>query len=233
MKKILALICARKNSSEIPNKNLIKFRGKTLVEHAIFQAMKLKNQYNLKVVCSTDSLTIARLAKKNGASVPFIRPKKLALNNSPEWLVWKHALKFLKEKENYTPDIFVSLSPTAPLRKNKDILKCINLYLKNKKDIFITAHKSKNNPYFNMVEKTKSGNFKLIKNSGNYIFNRQKSPKVFSMNTIAYVCSPKYIEKKRNIFDGKVGVCETKREDSLDLDTKEDLINLKKLYSKK
>lgn len=227
MKKILALICARKNSSEIPNKNLIKFRGKTLIGHSIDQALKLKNKYKLKVLCSTDSKKISKIAKKHGALVPFLRPKKLALKNSPEWLVWRHALRYLKDKENYTPDIFISLPPTAPLRKSKDIFKCINLFMKKNKDIIITAHKSKVNPYFNMVEKDKNNNFQICKSSKVHISNRQKCPKVYSINTVAYVCSPKYVENKNNIFDGRVGIHEIDEKNSLDLDSKHDLKILK------
>ena len=66
MKKILALICARKNSSEIKNKNLLKFKGKTLIGHSIKHALKLKKKYKVMVVCSTDSIKIARIAKKHG-----------------------------------------------------------------------------------------------------------------------------------------------------------------------
>ena len=227
MKKILVLVCAKKNSSEIPNKNLIKFRGKTIVEHSIAQALKLKRKYNIKVICSTDSKKIANLAKKRGALVPFLRPKKLATKNSKEWMVWKHALLYLKKKENYSPDIFLSLSPTAPLRKINDILKSINIFLKSKKDIIVTVHKSKVNPYFNMIERKKNGNYSLCKINKTHIFNRQSSPKVFSMNTVAYVAKPSFIKNKNNIFDGKVGICETNTENSLDLDTMDDLRYLK------
>ena len=52
MKKILALICARKNSSEIKNKNLLKFKGKTLIGHSIEHALKLKK--NISNGCMLD-----------------------------------------------------------------------------------------------------------------------------------------------------------------------------------
>ena len=205
MKKALILICAKKSSSEIKNKNLIRYKGRTLVEHSVIQAQKLKKNFNVRVICSTDSNKIAKIAKKAGAFIPFIRPKNLAKNNSPEWFVWKHAINFLRKTENYNPEIFISLSPTAPLRRTKDILKCVNTYLKKDKDIIVSVHKSKVNPYFNMIEKDSRGNFKLCKQKKNHIFNRQKSLQVFSMNTVAYFSSPNYIIKKKNMFDGDVG----------------------------
>ena len=203
MKKALILICAKKSSSEIKNKNLIRYKGRTLVEHSVIQAQKLKKNFNVRVICSTDSNKIAKIAKKAGAFIPFIRPKNLAKNNSPEWFVWKHAINFLRKTENYNPEIFISLSPTAPLRRTKDILKCVNTYLKKDKDIIVSVHKSKVNPYFNMIEKDSRGNFKLCKQKKNHIFNRQKSPQVFSMNTVAYVSSPNYIIKKKKYVRGR------------------------------
>ena len=197
MKKVLILICAKKSSSEIKNKNLIRYKGRTLVEHSVTQAQKLKKNFNVRVICSTDSNKIAKIAKKAGAFIPFIRPKNLAKNNSPEWFVWKHAINFLRKTENYNPEIFISLSPTAPLRRTKDILKCVNTYLKKDKDIIVSVHKSKENPDFKMIEKDSRGNFKLCKQKKKHIFNRQKSPQVFSMNTVAYVSSPNYIIKKK------------------------------------
>ena len=60
--KILCTICARKGSKEIKNKNIIKFKGKPLIYHTINQAKKTK--IFDKIVCSSDSLKILRIAKK-------------------------------------------------------------------------------------------------------------------------------------------------------------------------
>ena len=80
--KIIALICARGNSRGIKNKNLLKFKNTTLLGNAIKQAFRSK--YINRVIVSTDSNKIAREALKNKAEVPFVRPSKLAKDNSPE-----------------------------------------------------------------------------------------------------------------------------------------------------
>ena len=74
--KLIALIPARSGSERIKNKNLLKLRGKTLLKIAVENA--LKSKIFKKIIVSTDSKKYAHLAKKYGADVPFLRPKKLA-----------------------------------------------------------------------------------------------------------------------------------------------------------
>ena len=56
-----------------------------------------------------------RQAIKNKAELPFIRPAKLAKNNSPEIDTWKHAVKFLNKNKDI--QLIVSIPTTSPLRK--------------------------------------------------------------------------------------------------------------------
>ena len=119
--KIVALICARDNSRGIKNKNLLKFKNTTLLGNAIKQAFRSK--YINRVIVSTDSNKIAREALKNKAEVPFVRPSKLAKDNSPEIQTWIHAIKFLNKDKSI--DFIVSVPTTSPLRTISDIDNCI------------------------------------------------------------------------------------------------------------
>ena len=119
MKNIVALICARGDSKGIKNKNLLKIGKKSLLRISIEQAKKIKSIK--KIFVSTDSKKIAKEAIKYGAIVPFIRPKNLAKDTTPEILVWRHAISFLNEKLKINPDYIVSLPTTSPLRKLSDI----------------------------------------------------------------------------------------------------------------
>ena len=73
-KKIIALIPARSGSERIKNKNIIDFFGKPLIFYSINSA--IKSSIFDKIVVSTDSSKYAKIAKKYGAEVPFLRPKK-------------------------------------------------------------------------------------------------------------------------------------------------------------
>ena len=94
---ILSLICARKGSKRLPDKNLRKINNKTLLSHSIEHA-KETNIID-KIILSTDCPIIAEEGQICGAEVPFMRPEALAKDDTPEWKVWQHALNYLKLKK--------------------------------------------------------------------------------------------------------------------------------------
>ena len=78
--KYIALICARGGSKGLPGKNIKLLNGIPLIGWSIKAA--LQTERISRVIVSTDSLDIAKVAKEYGAEVPFIRPKELAEDNS-------------------------------------------------------------------------------------------------------------------------------------------------------
>jgi len=142
--KILGLIPARGGSKGIPLKNIQKLAGKPLINYTIESAKKSKID---KVIVSTDTKKIAQISTSAGAEVPFLRPKKISKDSSSTIKVIKHALKFLKLKQNYEPDIIVILQPTSPLRTAKMINNSINILKKSKCSSVISVSKIKSHPY--------------------------------------------------------------------------------------
>ena len=142
--KYVALICARGGSKGVPGKNIRMLAGKPLIGWAI-QVAKQVNQIS-RVIVSTDSEEIARIAKEQGAEVPFIRPSVLAEDNSPEWLVWRHALDYLADDGREDLGGLVVIPPTSPLRSSQDIEKCINEYEGKEVDVVITVSEAHRNP---------------------------------------------------------------------------------------
>ena len=74
--KILAVIPARSGSKSIKDKNLLKIKGKTLIDIAVTKAIKSK--LFSKVLISTDSKAYALEAIKSGATFDGLRSKKLS-----------------------------------------------------------------------------------------------------------------------------------------------------------
>ena len=68
MENYVAIIPARKGSKTIKNKNLIKIRGKKLIDHTIDAAIKTKKIS--KIVISTD---IRSILKKNNKRLLYIK----------------------------------------------------------------------------------------------------------------------------------------------------------------
>ena len=211
---IIAFIFARGGSKGLKNKNLLKFRNRSLLGHSILQAKS--SRLIKKVFVSTDSLKIKKEAIKYKALVPFLRPKNLASDRSPEINSWKHAVNYLNNKLNIFPDYIVSVPTTSPLRNISDINKCIGEAINKKLDLVTAITKSQKNPYFNMLEMKKK-KFKIIKKNKNF-YRRQDAPKCFDMTTACYVFNPEYIKKTYNIFSGKVGYIEIPRERAIDID---------------
>lgn len=217
--KIFAFIFARGGSKGIKNKNIIKINNKPLIYYSIHLAKKMKEIDEVYV--SSDSNNILNIAKKLGAKI-IVRPKNISNDKSPELLAWKHAIKFLK-KQKISFDIFLSLPTTAPLRSIIDIKKILKLIKKKNVDYVITAKKSHNNPWFNMVKKNRNGYFEKVISTKSKFNTRQEAPLTFDMTTIGYASRPGYILKSNDMMKGKVKMVEIPEQRSLDVDTLFDL----------
>lgn len=110
--KIDSFIFARGGSKGLPGKNIRMLAGKPLIAWSIEHAKAVSCID--RVIVSTDSEEIAEVAQNYGAEVPFLRPHDLAKDDSPEWLAWCHALRYLGDNNMGMPDIMVSVPVTAP-----------------------------------------------------------------------------------------------------------------------
>jgi CMP-N-acetylneuraminic acid synthetase len=214
---VVALICARGGSKGLPGKNIRPLAGKPLIAWAIEQAIEVERVD--RVIVSTDSSEIAAVAKQYGAEVPFMRPPELAEDKSPEWLVWRHALGFLKETEGDYPDAMMVVPPTAPLRSVIDLNRCLDQYQQNDFDIVVTVTEAHRNPYFNMVRLSDDESVEIVIQPLDSVGRRQDAPVVYDMTTVAYVTSPGYVNQSNGIFDGRVGSVHVPVERALDIDT--------------
>ena len=213
-----AFIFARKGSKGLPGKNIKLFHGKPLIAWAIEQAQKAK-KIN-RVIVSTDSQEISEIALSYGAEVPFLRPKNLSEDSSPERKAWQHALNFLLEEEGKLPDIMISVPATSPLREPSDLDACIEEYLNSEVDTLLTVMEAARNPYFTMLSKDENtGLFDLAFKSEKRIIRRQDAPKIFDIASIAWVTDPNFVLSNDNLYDGRVGAIEVPAERAIDIDT--------------
>ncbi|MBO06460.1 MAG: acylneuraminate cytidylyltransferase family protein [Candidatus Neomarinimicrobiota bacterium] len=218
---IVGFIFARGGSQGIPGKNIRLLAGKPLIAYAIETAFQ--SQLIDRVVVSTDDKKIARVAQECGAEIPFVRPKELAQNNSPEWLAWQHAIRTLKEQDNGRDlDVFVSIPPTAPLRVVEDLDNCIHSFLDNNVDVVITVKKASRHPSFNMVSIDENGYTTLVLPPSESISRRQDVSPVYDATTVAYVANPQFIMGEKSIFSGKIKSVIIPEERAVDIDTELD-----------
>jgi N-acylneuraminate cytidylyltransferase len=121
---ILALIPARGGSKSIPHKNIRPLAGIPLIAYSIAAAKG--STLVTRSIVSTDDDEVASVAQGYGAETPFMRPAEFAQDDTLDFPVFTHALSWLKEHENYQPDILVQLRPTSPLRPPE----CVDLAIR-------------------------------------------------------------------------------------------------------
>ena len=106
--KTYAFIFARGGSKGVARKNIRSLAGKPLLVYSIELAKKI--ELIDKVFVSTEDPEIANVALDNGVNV-IDRPGELALDDTPEWLVWQHAIEWIQERGDDFDVFLVSTNP--------------------------------------------------------------------------------------------------------------------------
>lgn len=210
--KTYAFIFARGGSKGIPGKNIRLLGGKPLLAWSIEIAKDIPEINSIFV--STDDTQIAEIAHEWGVEV-IERPPELAKDDSPEWLAWQHAIKWL-EAQGASFDVFLSLPATSPLRNKEDVVNCLKK-LDKESDVVVTMTETSRSPCFNMVQIETDGRLRLLV-EGNYM-RRQDVPEGYDMTTVAYVSRPTFIMNNEKIWDGLVRGVLIPSERAIDIDT--------------
>jgi len=218
--KILILILARGGSKRLPNKNILKLGKKHLINWSIDFAKKIPFVYDILV--STDSKKIGLIAKKRGALVPWIRPKKLSLDKTKSHDAAIHAINWY-ENNIQKVDGLMLLQPTSPFRKLKTIKEGIRIFKKNKYSSVISVEQCRHNSDSFFILKKKQ---KFLKK----LFNRTKN--IFRLNGSFALTSPSEFIKNKSFHNNNTFllVCRTVIE-SINIDTKDDWNIAKKLVN--
>ena len=129
--KNIAIIPARGGSKRIPRKNIKDFIGKPIIAYSIEAALK-SNLFD-EVMVSTDDEEIAKVARKYGAKVPFIRSADNANDFATLSDVLIEVINQYKKKDNNFKNICCIL-PTAPLISANRITEAYNKFINEKLD---------------------------------------------------------------------------------------------------
>ena len=138
-KKILAITLARGGSKGIKLKNIKKLNSKPLIYYTIVEAKKSK--LITDYIVSTDSKKISKIAKKFGAQIPFLRPKKLSTDKASSADALIHATLHMEKIKNIKYDYIIELMCTNPLKKSEDIDQIIKKIIKFKSDTVIAVNR--------------------------------------------------------------------------------------------
>jgi pseudaminic acid cytidylyltransferase len=220
----ICLIPARSGSKRLKNKNIISFFGKPMISYSIKTAIKC-NLFK-KIIVSTDSNKIAKISKKYGAEIPFMRPKKISNDFASDYDVIEHFINYAKAK-NLKIRFLCYLYPVNPLLKISTLKKCKKKIIVTKCKKIVTIGK-----YSHPVQRA------LIKDKLGNIFYKEKNntnKRSQNLNTLYHDAAQCYwydlrkIKNIRNVANQTKSI-ELKKFEFLDVDTSEDFNNLKKIF---
>ena len=129
---IVCIIPARGGSKGIHKKNIKDFIGYPLVSHTIAHA--LHSSIFDKVIVDTDDESIAEIAKKYGAEVPYLRPKHLGGDRVSSEDVILNSLVTMERKLNFYPKTVVMLQATSPIRSKETIKRAYKRFVQTNSD---------------------------------------------------------------------------------------------------
>ena len=225
--KCLCIIPARGGSKGVLNKNIIDINGQPLISYAIRSAYS-SNLFE-RVIVSTDSFEISKVAKKYKAELPFVRPTDLATDDAKVDDVIVHALKHV-EKYDKKYDYVCLLQPTSPLLDVDDIQKAVCLLLEKNADMVISVGKSPIKTCW-ARELPKDLSMKAFAD-GVYGTNKQCFEDTYFLNGAFYIGKWDIFYNKKNYYEQDTYAYKMSYEKSIDIDTYDD-IKLVKYFLKK
>lgn len=141
-----AMIPARAGSVRIPDKNIRELGGKALVSWSIDQALAVPAID--RIALNTDDPRVAAIGRAKGVEV-IDRPAELATDTASTLSVMQHTLRVWQDA-GFTPDLFILLQATSPLRGSACIDNGIQKMVETGADSLFGVRKSKFPPHWLM-----------------------------------------------------------------------------------
>lgn len=210
---LIGLIPARGGSKGIKRKNIKEIFGKPLIAWTIRQALETKTLD--RVIVSTDDDEIANVSVDYGAEVPFLRPKKIALDESPAISNILHLLEKIPETKK-----ILYLQPTSPLRDINDILNIIELQHKHNAESCISISKVTKHPSW-MYELNSKQIIQPIFNKEK-VTRRQDLSEVFVINGALYLGNSEFYKREKEFINSETLGYIMPKERSIDIDDMDD-----------
>lgn len=214
----VGLIPARGGSKGVPRKNLRCVAGRPLVALAVTSALACRRLS--RVIVSTDDPEIADVAQKAGADVPFLRPARLAQDDTPAVAVARHAVEWL-EASGTTFDAVVILQPTSPLRRAVHIDAAIDRFIETGADSVVTVCEAEHNPFW--MQRLEGDRLVPLLPSGMAAQRRQDLPAVYRLNGAVYVVRRRLLMDDAAIIGPDTRAVVMAQTDSIDIDSDLDL----------
>lgn len=215
----IAIIPARSGSKGLPDKNIKVIHQKPLMAWTIEAAIE-SCQFD-EVMVSTDSLKYADIARKYGASVPFMRSESMSSDTASTWDTVREVIENYRELGKVF-DTFCLLQPTSPLRTAGNIAKGMELFKNKKADSVIAVCEMEHS--LNICNKL-NREFSM---DGFYDSNqsgrRQDSEKYYRINGALYIQKVVALKEYKNLYGPNSYAYVMDKISSIDIDDEVDFI---------
>ena len=215
---MIAIIPARGGSKGLPEKNVKELGGIPLIAHTIKAAIGASCVD--RVIATTDDRSIAGIAEKYGAEVPFLRPEALSTDAASAIDVYIHAVNFLVENDGVDIKKFMVLLPTVPFRNSKHIDEAFELFSQSDCETLISVRQANIPPswYLKVGEKGYLHSCGFGMDSG-VLRNRQDDSNYYIPNGAIYILDFDILVKERTYYTDKTMAYVMSGNDSVDIDT--------------
>jgi CMP-N,N'-diacetyllegionaminic acid synthase len=228
---LICTICARGGSKGVVGKNSRDLLGKPLLAWTVEQARE--TGLFAAIAFSSDSDLLLEQALKAGADIAVKRPEEMATDTAPKLPAIRHCLEQAIGRTGTTPDIFVDLDVTSPLRLPSDVSGVVELLKKSGVRNVITGAPAHRSPYFNLVEARPDGTVGLSKKTSPPIARRQDAPRCFDMNASIYAWRVAAFLEDPAVFYPDTQLFEMPQERSVDIDSELDFALVELLLRKR
>jgi len=192
--ELLITICARGGSKGIPGKNIRPMNGKPLIHYTIETAKKFGR--GAPIALSTDSDEIKAAAAIEGLDTTYTRPPELATDSAGKIETIEHLVRYQEILRGKQFDFVLDLDVTSPLRTVDDLESAFKIISSDAEALnLFSVNPAARNPYFNMVEPSGDGYYKLVK-QGNFL-TRQSAPPVYELNASFYFYRRTFFEQEK------------------------------------
>jgi CMP-N,N'-diacetyllegionaminic acid synthase len=218
---ILGLIPARGGSKGVPAKNIRLLGGKPLIEHTIAAAAGARHLSDWFV--TTDSEQIAEVARRAGASVPFLRPAELATDTAKVIDAVRHAVLAYEQTNARRVTAVVLLQPTCPMRNSADIdaaIECFRAAGPGVNSLITLVRVQSGHPYY-MYRRDGVRARPLFEGIAS-VANRQDFPEIYLREGSIYIATRQQALSGERIFDERPAVYEMPPDRAVNIDTIED-----------
>jgi N-acylneuraminate cytidylyltransferase/CMP-N,N'-diacetyllegionaminic acid synthase len=227
---VLGIIPARGGSKGLRNKNIMPLNGKPLISYTVRSA-KASGIFD-RLMVTTDSEAIAKVAKRSGAEVPFLRPKRLATDTALAIDVIHHALGWLERNDRDRHyDLVFYLQPTSPLRIPEDYKRSVDLLIKRKADSVLGVCEARPSPMWSNVLPSNGSLGRFLKRSA-VNKNRQELPTYYRINGAIYLAKYSFIKRSSSWIGKRSYAYLMPYERSIDIDDEMDMALAKHIMKK-